>query len=59
MSSVTNVSRKKSTSTGSGKKAGVASPARRTSGQSGGAAVDHFSQTRIKEVARSMLTIHG
>jgi len=49
MSSAANGNRKKSTSTGSSKKVGVTSLPRKTSGL-GGAVVDHFSQTRIKEV---------
>lgn len=43
--------RKKSTSTGSNKKVGVTSLARKSSGQGG--AVDLVSQTRIKEVNKS------
>lgn len=50
MSSAANGNRKKSTPTGSSKKVGVTSLPRKTSGL-GGAVVDHFSQTRIKEVS--------
>ena len=49
MSTGTGFSRKKSTSTGTTKKAAVTSPARKSSSQGG--FVDHISQARIKDVS--------
>lgn len=49
MSTGTGVNRKKSTSTGTTKKAAVTSPARKSSSQGG--FVDHISQARIKDVS--------
>ena len=49
MSTATGVNRKKSTSTGTAKKAGVSSPVRKSSSQGG--FVDHISQARIKDVS--------
>lgn len=53
MSSVANLSKKKSSSTGSSKKAGITNPVvRRTSGSR--VVADHFSQTRIKELEQQV-----
>lgn len=49
MSTGTGFSRKKSTSTGTTKKAAVTNPARKSSSQGG--FVDHISQARIKDVS--------